>query len=601
MRTTSLAVVGLLAAASLSLTMPAHAQSLSSVSPSTVGNDGTKTLVLTGGGFYPAGQEHVLLRPNPPIVGQADLATTVANKSACSGITVPGLANADCGTELSITVDALNAMPGSYDLVETQTDQSQLQPVDSNRTLARAVTIFSQPTVGTVSPASRGQGATSTIAVSGTGFAAGITADFGPGTSANNVRVESPTSLTVDVSVAGGAAPGTRDVTLTSADARSATSAGAFTVAPGPVVEQVTPARLLRGTSTTVTVKGSHLMAGDGFALTINGADVTNTSVKADGTEVTADVTVPASAPYGLRAVRIRNPDAGTFALANSFAVLAPPGAPSGLSVAAGDGTATVGWTAPADPGSSPVTSYTVSVSDSSVAAKTVSTTTATFTGLANGTAYTFTVTPNNDDGGDGIAATATGTPRYTTALTLTARASATAGQDLVYVGALTRSKDGTPAAGADVALTFVPRVGAPFTRVAQTDANGRFTYSLKAVYTTRVTGAFAGRTEDLGARSLSVTTVVAPRVTVVSPTSGSVSPASRAVTVVGSISPNKKGEFVGLYYGGQLVGHAVVASNGSFRIPVKLARGNYRLVVRIAPTAGNISGQSAAFILQRR
>ena len=77
------------------------------------------------------------------------------------------------------------------------------------------------------------------------------------------------------------------------------------------------------------------------------------------------------------------------------------PLAPTGVSATAGNGSATVSWTAPAN-GGSPITSYTVTPFIAGVAqATTVVTGTppaaqATVSGLTNGTAYTFTVTATN-------------------------------------------------------------------------------------------------------------------------------------------------------------------------------------------------------------
>ncbi|MCX2747523.1 fibronectin type III domain-containing protein [Arthrobacter sp. MI7-26] len=77
------------------------------------------------------------------------------------------------------------------------------------------------------------------------------------------------------------------------------------------------------------------------------------------------------------------------------------PGAPAGVTATAGNASAVVSWTAPAN-GGSPITSYAVTPSSggTALAPVTVSgsppSTAATVTGLTNGMAYTFTVTATN-------------------------------------------------------------------------------------------------------------------------------------------------------------------------------------------------------------
>lgn len=77
----------------------------------------------------------------------------------------------------------------------------------------------------------------------------------------------------------------------------------------------------------------------------------------------------------------------------------AAPDAPTNVSATAADGQATVTWTAPGNGGAT-ITSYTIT-SNPAGGAATVSgaVTTATITGLTNGTAYTFTVTATNANG----------------------------------------------------------------------------------------------------------------------------------------------------------------------------------------------------------
>ena len=72
------------------------------------------------------------------------------------------------------------------------------------------------------------------------------------------------------------------------------------------------------------------------------------------------------------------------------------PDAPTGVSAVAGEGSATVSWTAPSDEGST-ITGYTVTASTGRTC--TAAGTTCTITGLAAGTAVTFTVTATNANG----------------------------------------------------------------------------------------------------------------------------------------------------------------------------------------------------------
>ncbi|NBD25674.1 S-layer homology domain-containing protein [Paenibacillus glycinis] len=74
------------------------------------------------------------------------------------------------------------------------------------------------------------------------------------------------------------------------------------------------------------------------------------------------------------------------------------PGAPTGVTATAGDGQATVAFAAPEENGGSAITEYEVTASPGNLV-KTVTTATIAFTGLDNGTSYTFTVKAVNGVG----------------------------------------------------------------------------------------------------------------------------------------------------------------------------------------------------------
>ncbi|GAA2569471.1 hypothetical protein GCM10010435_49360 [Winogradskya consettensis] len=109
--------------------------------------------------------------------------------------------------------------------------------------------------------------------------------------------------------------------------------------------------------------------------------------------------------------VRLRARTSAGTGPASAPATVTPatvPGAPTGLSVAPGDSTATVTFTAPAD-GGSPITRYEVSTDDGTTWATLAASNTV--GGLSNGTAYTVRVRARNDAGIGAPSAGVTVTP----------------------------------------------------------------------------------------------------------------------------------------------------------------------------------------------
>src|SRR5207245_560636 len=94
-------------------------------------------------------------------------------------------------------------------------------PDTTSATLTSGFTVNRGPTITSVTPSSRGQGATNqSLAVAGTNFAVGVSVSFsGTGITVNSTTRNSATSLTVNVTVAGGALVGARDVTALDPDA----------------------------------------------------------------------------------------------------------------------------------------------------------------------------------------------------------------------------------------------------------------------------------------------------------------------------------------------------------------------------------------------
>jgi hypothetical protein len=79
--------------------------------------------------------------------------------------------------------------------------------------------------------------------------------------------------------------------------------------------------------------------------------------------------------------------------------IVTAPGAPTGVSTTGGNGQAVVSWSAPTSNGGAAIRRYTVTAIPGGRTATTTGATTATVSGLSNGTAYRFTVTATNNVG----------------------------------------------------------------------------------------------------------------------------------------------------------------------------------------------------------
>ena len=118
-----------------------------------------------------------------------------------------------------------------------------------------------------------------------------------------------------------------------------------------------------------------------------------------DGTTLTAPVTGLTNGTSHTFTVTATNALGISNASAPSNAVtpLGPPDPPTNVTATAGQGQATVSWSAPAFDGGSPITQYTVTSSPGGLTATVDSTTLeATVTGLTPGVQYTLTVTATN-------------------------------------------------------------------------------------------------------------------------------------------------------------------------------------------------------------
>lgn len=134
-----------------------------------------------------------------------------------------------------------------------------------------------------------------------------------------------------------------------------------------------------------------------------------STFSRAASTTTSQVVTGLSSVPHVFRVAARNAIGTGDFTAASSAVTPTspvPPGAPTSLTATAGNAQVSLAWTAPASPGSSAITGYTVEYTPSGGSPQTVSTgstgTSYTLTGLVNGTAYTVRVAAVNADAGTG-------------------------------------------------------------------------------------------------------------------------------------------------------------------------------------------------------
>jgi hypothetical protein len=198
---------------------------------------------------------------------------------------------------------------------------------------------------------------------------------------------------------------------------------------PGQFSSQVySPPYLFAGPRPTITTAPSSTTYGSNMSITTpDASSIASVNLVSLGAEThQSDMSqhfVPLSFTAGSGTLTVQAPASGALAPPGNYMVFivnsagvpsvasivnvgtsttaTAPAAPTGVTAAAGNGSATVSWTAPAN-GGSPISSYTVTPYIGSTAQTAVTVTgsppvtTTTVPGLTNGTAYTFTVSASN-------------------------------------------------------------------------------------------------------------------------------------------------------------------------------------------------------------
>ncbi|MCU1623108.1 MAG: hypothetical protein JWL79_1953 [Frankiales bacterium] len=571
--------------------------------------------------------------------GASNLPITIAGNNFSRGeqITITGVSVHDVvwvsRTQITAKVDIPAATAtGAKDVKATNADG-----VNSG-TLTGGFTVDAPPSPTAVSPTSYGQGAQGVkITVTGPGFVTGSspatssTVSFGPGVTVTAVTVTQGTVIpvvaptpddtlvaTVNIDQTAGAVQ--RDVVVTNPDGGVGTLAKGFSVNFGPKVTGVVPGFLAPDASgKAITINGSNFSTTSGKTAipTIDGVTLSNVVVASDGNSISATASVDSGTAKGAKDVEVKNPtDSGVGSCVGCLLVATPPGPPTSVHTVGVTGTSvTAGWTAPTDDGGAPITGYVVSAKDSggnpagTPATVGPNATAGTVTGLAGGVKYSIFVLARNVAGdstaGSTLAQTSGVPPKGDTILTSGHHPSlSTTGQPMTLSGRLLKASTGAGISGATVELALSPDVGSASFPKVLTNSTGGWSYTFHPIYSYTIRTLFRGNSTSGPSQATSYRLGVSTRVTVTSPSNGARSSVKSPLVVRGGTSPNKSGNLITLYRysGGRYVAvqNVRVASNGTYRFSVNLARGSYTLKVGIGRTHGNFVGYSPAFGVHR-
>jgi fibronectin-binding autotransporter adhesin len=250
--------------------VPPDTLTVSSVSPSTVGqNAASAPLVITGTDFT-AGSTVTFSR-----AGIAIVSGTLSFVSPTS-------------LKLNVNVSP-NMAAGPVDVSVTT--------AAGTATCAGCLTITGKPTVTTTSPAVLGAGMKNReVTINGTGFAPGAKVYFA-GATVTSTSFISSTQIEALVNVLPTKTSGTSTVTVINPDyGRNSCTTTCPSFVPGPVPTAISQTSFARGTTTSVTITGTGFVPGakiTGPGFTFDSVVVTSS------TTITAQLTVPTNCPLG--------------------------------------------------------------------------------------------------------------------------------------------------------------------------------------------------------------------------------------------------------------------------------------------------------------
>jgi hypothetical protein len=180
------------------------------------------------------------------------------------------------------------------------------------------------PSVTSISPNNGLAGETVKVTITGTNFLAGTTTvNFGSGITVNEITVNSPTQLVANITIAGRAGLGNRDIVVSNGAGLAVTVGGGFTVTAGAAVPvSISPASGIAGQTLDVTIAGDFFYegitsVGFGGGISVNRVNVQNIN------SLTANILISLTSGPGPRSVSVSNDDGATVnTLSSAFTVV---------------------------------------------------------------------------------------------------------------------------------------------------------------------------------------------------------------------------------------------------------------------------------------
>ena len=190
---------------------------------------------------------------------------------------------------------------------------------------AQAFTVnLAPPTLTSISPNSGVQGQSVPVTLTGTNFIAGATIGLsGAGITVSNTTVVSATQITATFTIAGNAATGTRNATVTTSGGTSSPQIFTVNLLLPPTLTSISPNNGVQGQGLAVTLTGTNFVAGATIGVSGAGITVSNTTVLS-ATQITATFTIAGTAATGAQNITVTT--SGGTSGAQPFTVnLAPP------------------------------------------------------------------------------------------------------------------------------------------------------------------------------------------------------------------------------------------------------------------------------------